>query len=273
MPNLDTGIFPTMGEIMNLARSKVNDTFRGLRGEQGRILSNSAKFTLPFFNDALKTIGRKLRVEGVKWPVEDNYIMFNVTALAETNPAIQIYIGYDGFFDGIKINPIPRLPPNLAQPYDLWEQNAGSGLPFYPMAQPQGGLPSCIQGPRLGVWEWRKNRIYMVGSTQTKNLRLKFLSGVPNYFTIDPLLFDETPVGIADCSTAMANLIAAAYGGARGGDAQGIAGCLTAADDAIEDMANEAIRRQQTQTFRRRSYNSGGSGENGDTTGATGVVG
>lgn len=272
MPNLYTGIFPTMGKIMNLARSKVNDTFRGLGGQQGRILSNNAAFTIPFFNDALETIGRKLRTEGVKWPVKDNYIMANVTAMQESNPAIQIYIGYDGFFDGSKINPTPFLPPDLAQPYDLSEQNAGSGLPFYPMGQPQGGLPSCIQGPKLGVWEWRSNRIYMVGSTQTKNLRLKYLAGVPTYEQIDPSLFDKTQVGIADCSTAMANLIAAAYGTARGGDTAGIQSCIAAAEDAIDDMASEAIRRQQTQSFRRRSYNNSGSGENADTTGSTGVV-
>jgi len=260
-----------MGKIMNLARSKVNDTFRGLRGQQGRILTNDAPFTIPFFNDALETIGRKLRTEGVKWPVKDNYIMLGITALQNPNPAIQIYVGYDGFFDGVKINPTPTLPPDLAQPYYLWEQDAGSDLPFQQMGQPQGGLPSCIQGPRLGGWEWRSNRIYMLGSTQTKNLRLKYLAGVPSYEQIDPSLFDQTQVGIADCSTAMANLIAAAYGTARGGDAAGIQSCIGAAEDAIDDMAAEAIRRQQTQTFRRKAYNNSGSGENADTTGSTGV--
>ena len=272
MPNLYTGIFPTMGKIMNLARSKVNDTFPGLRGQQGRILTNDAPFTIPFFNDALETIGRKLRTEGVKWPVKDNYIMGPITALQETNPSIQIFVGYDGFFDGVKMNPVPFLPPDLAEPYDLSEQNAGSNLPFYPMGQPEGGLPSCIQGPKLGAWEWRSNRIYMLGSTQTKVLRLKYLAGVPSYDQIDPALFAQTKVGIADCSTAMANLIAAAYGTARGGDPSGIQACISAAEDAIDDMASQAIRRQQTQTFRRKSYNNSGSGENGDTTGATGVL-
>lgn len=271
MPNLETGVLPTMGEIMDLARSKVNDTFRGRGGQQGRILSNDAKFTLPFFNNASGIISRKLKNEGVKWAVYDNYIMLGITALQDTNPATQIFVGYDGFFDGTKMHPTPFLPPNMAEPYNLWEQNAGSGLPFYEMAQPQGGLPSCIQGPRLGIWEWRTSRIYMVGSTQTKNLRLKYRSGAPKYINIDPLLFDTTRVFIPDSLTAFANLIAVQYGGARGADPQGIAACQAEADDAIEDMAAAEVRRMQTQTLRRRAYNNSGSGENADTTGSTGV--
>ena len=256
---------------MQLSRVKVNDTFVGQGGQQGRILTNDAPFTLPLINDALQTMGRNLRNEGVKFPLRDNYIMPNVTALVQANPDLQIFIGYDGFFDGTVMHKFPFLPPDLMQPYELWEQNSGSGLPFQPMVQPEGGLPSIIQGPRLGIWEWRNYRIYMVGSTQTKNLRLKYKAGVPQY-NVAPSAFATTHVGIADCKTALANRIEIGYGTPRGADPAALAACEKAAEDAESEMAAEYVRQQQTVVYRRKPYQEGGSGWNNSPQGGQGTI-
>lgn len=263
-----------MDEVMQLARSIVNDTFPGVGGQQGRILTNDAPFTLPYFNNALKTLNRKLMNEGVTFPIRDNYIMAGVTALPAANPDIQIYIGYDGFFDGTIIHPTPFLPPDMQQPYELWEQNPGSGLPFAPMMQPEGGMPSVIQGPNLIMWEWRNYRIYMVGATQNKTLRLKYKAGIPT-LNVPASAFATTKVGIIDCATSLANRIAVQYGASKGASPDAMQLAIAAAEDAEDDMAAAYIRRQQTIVYRRQAYKQGGSENSGGSTstGGTGVLG
>jgi hypothetical protein len=55
MPVAPQAGFPTVDEVMQLARSIVNDTFPGIAGAQGRIFTNDAQFTLPFLNSAQTT--------------------------------------------------------------------------------------------------------------------------------------------------------------------------------------------------------------------------
>jgi hypothetical protein len=260
--------FPTIEEVMTLARSLVNDTFPGIAGAQGRILTDNAPFTLPFLNSAFRTLQRKLRISGVTFPTKDNVILTNVTPVVTQDPNVQIYVGYNGFYDGTTMHPTPKLPGDLVQPYVVWEQPANSGLPFVEMGQPQEGLPSIMQGPALRLWEWRNYKIYMVGSTQAKNLRLRYRSGQPP-LDVPPEDFATTSINILDCQEALANFVAAGYAQARG--AQDVSALIQAADDAIDDMVSEWVRRGQTINSRRQPYR-GTTGYDGQT-GGSGQVG
>jgi len=253
-----------MGSIANLARSVVNDTFTGVNGQQGRIFTNDAPFMLPYFNSAFRTLQRKLRNEGVTFPIKDNVILTNMTPVVEVNNAVQVYVGYDGYFDGTTMHATPKLPSDLLQPYLVQEQTIGSGFPFTPMAQPEEGLPSAIQGPMLKMWEWRNYKIYMIGSTQAKNLRLRYQSGQPP-LDVPAADFDTTAVGIIDCEDAMAFLMVGLYGASRGANPQVLLGLEQKADAAISDMALEYVRRSQTVTYRRTAYGEGGSNDGGNT--------
>jgi hypothetical protein len=269
MPNAQQSMVPTLGTIMDLARAYVNDSYPGLAGTSGRILTNGAPFTIPYINSALRTVNRKLRNEGVTYPIKDNVILNNLTPVANADPSIQVYVSFDGYFDGMTMHASPRLPSDCMQVFDVWEQTFGSNLPFAPMVQPEGGLPSAFQGANLGVWEWRQDyRIYMIGSINTKNLRLRYLSGQPP-FAATPADFDTTPVNIIDCEEAMAYAIALQYARARGADPSLMQAGF---DDAIAEMASEWVRRQQTVNYRRPAYEGAGSTDQGSSVSPTGSI-
>src|SRR5258707_14863354 len=259
--------FPVMDEVMQLVRSIVNDTFPGIAGAQGRIFTNNAPFTIPLFNSAFRKMQRKLRLEGATFPIKDNVILSNMTPVVQTNANIQVSIGFDGYFDGSTLHPTPALPGDLLQPYVLEEQTVGSGFPFQPMTQPQEGLPSVIQGNYLGMWEWRTYKIFMVGSNQAKNLRLRY------QYSLTPLNvpaadFATTAVNVLDCQDALANYIAAMYGRARGANPQVVKDVEAEGDSCVDDMAAEYVRRSQTVQYRRPAYGEGGSND-----GSNGAVG
>lgn len=268
MPNAQQSGFPTLGTIMDLARAYVNDSYPGVGGTTGRILTNGAPFTIPYINSALRVVNRKLRNEGVTFPIKDNVILNNLTAVAQADPSIQVFVGFDGYFDGVTMHASPKLPSDCLQVFDVWEQTVGSDQNFAPMVQPQGGLPSAFQTSWLGVWEWRQYRIYMIGSILAKNIRLRYLSGQPP-FNSPPADFDTTPVNILDCEEAMAYAIAEQYARARGADPTAMTNGL---NQSIDDMAQEWVRQQQNVNFRRPAYNGAGSNDNGTPLGPTGSV-
>jgi hypothetical protein len=275
MANAQQTPFPNLQTIMDLARAYVLDSYPGVGGTTGRVLTNAAPFTLPFVNSALRVVARLLRNEGVTFPIKDNVILSNVLAVpGSPRPDIQIYVGFDGFFDGVAMHATPKLPSDCLQVFDVSEQIAGSNLPFVPMVQPEDGLPSSFQAQWLGVWEWRQYRIYMVGSQNNENIRIRYQSGQPP-INAAPDKFDQVEIQILDCEEAVASEIARQYGQARSGMSEGVAAMAQQRDSYIGDMANEWVRRAQGVNYRREAYESAGSNNSGTPltpTSATGSV-
>jgi hypothetical protein len=262
LPNFPQGVFPTIEDVMNLARSIVNDTFPGLTNTpgEGRILTDSAPFTLPYLNSAFATLQRKLRLEGVTFPIKDNVILFNLTPIVSEDPNVQVFVGYNGYFDGTSMHASPVLPSDFLQPLDVEEQTVGTNTPFTPMTRFQGGFPSMIQGNWLTFWDWRTYAIYMPGSNQTKNIRLRYTSGQPP-LNVPPASFPSTHINIIDSTEALAHMVAAKYAMARGGASEDVKALVAQADDIISDMAQEYIRAGQSVVYRREQY-SNASGAN-----------
>lgn len=152
------------------------------------------------------------------------------------------------------------------------QRQHGSNSQFIPMTQAQEGLATGLKNNWLGQWEWRGYQIFMNGSVVAQDLMIRYLSGQPP-INVVPAQFALTNIYILDCQDALANMIASMYGGARGANADAIKKVDAAADEAIDEMATEYVRRQQTVNYQRISYQDGGS-ENGDNTtlGSTGVV-
>jgi hypothetical protein len=261
VPNFQQSNFPTIGEIMDLTRSIVNDTFPGISGTTGRIFTDDAPFTIPFLNSALRKVQRKLRNEGVTFPIVDGALLNAIPAVVAPNSSVFINIGFSGTNNGTTNSPVPALPGDCMQVYSVRQRLSGSNLQFTPMQQSQGGLPSCYQGDGLGFWEWRKYAIWMNGSLQKYDLMIRYLSGQPPLNT-PATDFDTTPIYILDCQDAVANLMAGMYGTARGVSDTTLAKTEADAQDAIDEMALEYIRRGQSVIYRRAAYS--GSNNNVD---------
>lgn len=261
MPNLQASGFPVVEEVTTLWRSIINDTFPGIANQQGRIATDSAPFTLPYLNSAFRKLQRELRNEGVTFPIKNVYIL-NLPALANQNPGVEVSLGFDGFFDGQGMNANPYLPGDCMQVEAVWQQVAGSGLPYSPMLQPQQGIPSQFQGQVFFWWEWRQYKIFLNGSLETMNLRVRYKSGQPP-INVPAADFATTPIYILDCQDALANLMAHMYGTARGASDASLAAVKANAEEAISEMALEWTRRAQTVNYARSPYGGGGSGTSG----------
>jgi hypothetical protein len=263
--------FPTVSEVMELTRSLVNDTFPGIANTQGRIFTNDAPFTLPFLNSALRKVQRYLRAEGVTFPIEDGVVLGNIPPVVTADPSVFINIGFSGTYNGTTTSASPALPGNCMQVVIVRQRVTGSNLQFVPMMQAQEGLPSGYQNQWLGMWEWRKYAIWMNGSLQAQDIMIRYLTGQPP-IAAPAADFDTTNINILDCQDALANLMAVMYGSARGGNPEGITNCKSEAQEAMDNMALEYVRRQQTVNYNRLSYQGGGSTDGTNTmVGSAGV--
>ena len=261
-----------MGDIMDLVRSIVNDTFTGVSGRQGRIIPNDAAVVLPFFNSALRKVTRKLRNEGATFPIVDGYILYAVPPVVQANPGVFVSIGFNGTNNGTTTTSSPRLPGDCYQIYKVQQRVTGSNLPFVPMVQIPGGLVSAYQNQWMGSWEFRKFALWLNGSLQTQDLMIRYLQLQPPLNT-PAADFDSTPIYLQDCQDAIANYMAGMYGNRLGASDSQIAKAVKDGDDAVDEMAEEYIRRGQTVTYRRESYQGGGSNNTDNTSlGSTGTT-
>jgi hypothetical protein len=272
MPNVPQLGFPTVDEVMELSRSIVNDTFTGIAGTQGRILTNSAPFTLPYLNSAFRKLQRRLRNEGVTFPIRDGVLLLALPPVVEADPSKFVSVGFTGYNNGTTMFASPKLPGDCMQVSVVRQRVTGSNLQFTPMVQAQEGLASGYQNQWMGEWEWRGYQIFMNGSLQTTDLMIRYLSGQPP-INIQPDEFATTSIYIIDSQDALANLIAGMYGTARGANEAQLTKVANDATEAIEEMAQEYVRRQQTVTYQRISYQGGGSNNSTNASlGTTGVA-
>ena len=208
--------------IMNLVRALVNDSQAGATATpgEGQIITDNdaiSPFTQPFLNSSIRELYRELRNVGQPALIKDNILILGLTpinspsyGLGQPDPAVQTYLGFSGYFDGVTLNPDLLLPSDMIVPERVWERQTGTTNLFKVMTQPQFGLPSCLQGPTLEIWEWRNQNIWMVGSTQTRDLRLRYYCGLPQFFS-STLDFASTYVPIIDCTDAVAYNTASKY--------------------------------------------------------------
>ena len=273
MPNFQQTPFPVVEQVTSLWRSLVNDTFTGLQGTQGRIATDSAPFTLPFLNAAINSLLRKMRNEGCSFPIEDFFVLQGVPPVPTPDPSKFVAIGYNGTNNGTQNFATPALPGNLTQVYRVRARVTGSNLQFVDVPQAKEGLSSAYQNQWLGRWEFRKFQLCLNGALQTYDVMLRFQTGQPpiNAPAAD---FDTTPIYILDCVEALAYAMAADYGAARNANPALIERVQKKADENTDEMILEYVRRQQTDPYRRQSYQGGGSNDsqNSASLGQTGLA-
>ena len=241
--------YPTAEQVMNRARAFVNDAFQG---GAGRILTDRAPFTVEYLNSALEELAQRIRNRGVISLEYDNWILSPIAALPAPNPAVQIYVSFDGFYDGYKMHALPALPGNLLQVLEVWERQTGSGLPFQPMKQVRP-LSSANQGPYFREWEFRQDRINLRGSTITEDLRIRFTAALQ---PISPATAENpwanVTIRILASINALAKIVAYNYALARG--AQAAETMQKDADKYTSLITNSYTRQNQRTPYRRRGF-------------------
>lgn len=197
-----SAFYGSVESVFLLVRSLVNDTFAGATQTpgEGRIVIDSAPFMIPLYNNALNHLQRDLEVRGFP----SNLTEAVLTGLAPVNgplgpgvsdPTIQPYLSYAGWFDGNTLNAAPALPANFLTPERVWERGSSESNTFQEIFPVAAGLESRFQNGSLGAWDWRGDALYFNGSVNVMDLRLRYytLKGVLAPGT-SPASFPSIPV-------------------------------------------------------------------------------
>lgn len=234
---------------LNLARVIVNDAGISLAGN---LLADSQPYTLTYVNEAWWTLQEKLAINGVETQISET-VLNNLTAVTDLDPATQAYIDYQHYFDGETTLDTPVLPQDLILPIRLWERQYGTEQEFIPMNPAQDGLPSRVKSIYLGEWEWRNNKIRLVGATQASDIRIRYQSYLADIAAV------ANPLPIMRCTLALANYIAASFAMSRGSEQ---ASALFAKGDvAVLRMVSLTTRAKQRGQHRRIPYSRRGNSD------------
>jgi len=255
MSNVGSQAYPVLEEVMDLSRAIVNDSFQG---GAGRVLTDTAPFTIPYINSSQRRLQNYLANNGVSSCIKDNFIFYNIPAVPNPAPDVQVSIGYQGYtVTGQSTQSTPILPPDLIVPFDLSERQTGSGSPFGPMTQPQSGLQSQTQQNVFRIWEWRGDAVWLIGATQNRDIRMRYEAYLPAFAA--GVNFNQAQVMIKDSVEPMAYRIAYMFATARG--APQAAQLELEYQKAASQIVVRYSRRDQRIQFNRKPFgNRGGLG-------------
>lgn len=268
--NLQSSGDTSLLNICNLVRALINDSQAGINGVpgEGQIFTDDpsiSPFVQPFLNSGIRALYRELRNVGDPALVFDNYIISGITpingpqGLGTPDPSVQVYIGQDGYFDGSTINSTLALPNNMLYLERVWARQTGTNNAFVELPQVQFGIDSQPQQPTLTQFEWRNYKIWMAGSTQTNDVRLRYWGSLPTFYS-STLNFASTFVPIIDCTDALAYKIATMY--ARMLGSPGLPDLSSEAKEQMFQLKNAVTRRTQALEYTRSPY---GNYSNSDT--------
>lgn len=205
--------YPSVEDILNLARVRLNDAFAGATGTpgEGRVFTDTSPFVLPCLNSAICALGADLENANVPATRQEEVIVgippINSTAtgggVGLADPSLQQVLSYAGFFDGSAQLTTPALPVALIVPNDVAQRQSGTKTPFNPVPQVDGQLQSILQGYDLGMWEWRANSIVWNGSIYALDVRLRYTTGLTPV-TAAPSAFSTTYIPLLGSLNALA---------------------------------------------------------------------
>ncbi|MGB8801793.1 MAG: hypothetical protein WCC97_13995 [Candidatus Acidiferrales bacterium] len=229
MPVLPTTAYSQAEDALTLARALVNDT-------SGAVFTDT--LLMPLLNSAYRGLQRELAENGVSVLMEQQDVELDQNVLTGvTNTEISDVSS-------------PQLPTDCLMPHVLWERaTANTGDVFVPMEKftSGGGMlnlqPSCY----LRLWEWREDKINLIGATQSITVRVRYEKVLPT------LTLGTDPVQIRSATDALGYATAALAARSRGARALAV-DLLGAAQTAIENLINRYIRPEQTAGRRRKPY-------------------
>lgn len=229
MPVVPTTAYSQAEEALSLARALLND-------------SASAVFTdallMPLLNSAYRGLQRELSENGVSVLTEQQDIELDVDpSTGVTNTELSDVSS-------------PQLPTDCLAPHMLWERaTANTSDVFVPMEKfTSGGSMLNLQpSSYLRLWEWREDKINLIGATQSITVRLRYERVLPE------LVLGTDPVQIRSATDPLAFATAALAARSRG--ARALAQDLLAtAQMGTETLIERYVRPEQTKGRRRMPY-------------------
>ena len=237
---MPTAPYDTLQAVLNVAIVRLNDAMKqpatapaGQIG--GEIVGAQQIYTLPACNAAWRRLQEYLVSQNFSRLI-GTATLSSVVPVAVSDPGINCYIDWTGYFNGSVLSGSPVLPQDLTTPLRLKERIHGSSgvdAEFTPMEYVANGLSGIVKRNRNYNWAWDNDRLIFPGSTSTMDLELRYAS-----FLADFEAFTD-PVPIMRCLDALAWYICSEFANARG-DMDG-----AAFDAKAEAAALKLVTREQ----------------------------
>lgn len=178
--------FDTIEPVLEITRSRINDAMNGIQGD---VLTNENPITTVTLNGGWRRLQDRLCALG--FTVLEKEVILIVPALPNGGlaPGVQQWIDWTGCFDGVAFATTPtQLPSDLIQPracseipHDLATDPAQM---FAEMDEIQGMLPAIPKGDFLNDWQWRQNRLYLIGAKVSNYIRIRYASYFPDFTSL-----------------------------------------------------------------------------------------
>lgn len=264
--NLDVTSYPSILTITNLVRSDVRDDMAGASNTigEGQILVDALTTSVTmanFFNSAVRELCHKMRLQNAPALIGDNWVIENLPiingpqGLGVADPAVQTALAPapQGYYDGSQWHGSYCLPEGVYEVIRCWERETSSNDTFIDMGEPSNGLAGVYQTQGFGRWEWRQGMVWLPGSLDNRDLRIRWLMALNAQMVAnaDPA---TTYLPIMGCEEAVARIIGRLYARRQGG------GMYETADkeakEATRDFLNELIHRKQGTNYPTLAYGS-----------------
>lgn len=244
--------YPTVGDVLQLARVKVNDAF-GPNGLAGDLLATSQPATPVLAKSAWRQLQAQLADNGFDKLVKE-IVITNFPKVYAQDTAVRVYIEWEGCYDGSvyykQSDGFAALPQDMIVPKTVYERQTGTANEFREVIPWDGPFPEGQQSERLQWWAWENDQLYFKGATVATDLKIRYASWLPDIDTTQ----DSTEIPIMWADEALACLIAEKYSRPRGSTQAD--GLLAQAQVEIEKLCNRTARRKAPITYRRRPFGS-----------------
>jgi hypothetical protein len=229
MPVVLTTAYAQAEDALSLARALLNDS-------AGVVFTDT--LLMPLLNSVYRGLQRELAENGVSVLAEQQDIALNVNgSTGVTNTELSDVSS-------------PQLPADCLMPHMLWERaTANTADVFVPMEKfmSGGGMLNLQPSSYLRLWEWREDKINLIGATQSITARVRYEKVLPQ------LTLGTDPVQIRSATDPLGYATAALAARSRGARALA-ADLLGAAQAATENLIQRYVRPEQVKGRRRKPY-------------------
>jgi hypothetical protein len=229
MPVVPTTAYSQAEDAMSLARALLND-------------SAASVFTdtllLPLLNSAYRGLQRELAENGV-------------SVMAEQQD-VELDVDPDTGITSTEISDVssPQLPTDCLVPHMLWERAAPNTTDVFVSMEKftsGGGMLNLQPSTYLRLWEWREDKVNLIGATQAVTVRIRYEKLLPL------LTLGTDPIQIRSATDELGFATAALAARSRG--ARALAqDLLGTAQMATEQMIERYVRPEQVKGRRRMPY-------------------
>lgn len=245
LPPVTQAPYDTAEYVLDLARSIANDAALSLAGN---LLADDQPYTYTLLNQAWRTLQRKLANSGYETLIKE-VLLNDFTPIVTAEAGLQVYFNWTEYWNGSNVYETPVLPQDCIVPLRLWERTAGTVQQFVEMRPVNDGLPSISQASMFRYWDWRNDKVYMLGALQANDIRVRYCAYLADIVQQEN---GTTVVPIMRCADALANYIVWAFARARGSPLAGQ--FMTAGDDCTKQMLTYTSRKRQRGSHRRIPY-------------------